>query len=106
MEIGERDKINCLVFVYFLFEGTDDQGVILTWKEADRITIFKPELNRNKGDGLQLELELELELEETFPVCRGPCYPAWSGIRPQASSLAGRKSFSSSPRIVSGLGFY
>ena len=48
----------------------------MTWKEADRIIIFKPELNRNKGDGLQLELELELELEETFPVCRGPCYPA------------------------------
>ena len=80
----------------------------MSWKEADRIIIFKPELNRNKGDGLQLELGLGLEvvLGETFPVCPGPCYPALSGTRPQASSLAGRKSFSSSPRIVSGPGFY
>ena len=35
---------------------------------------------------------IEQEVEVTFPAYPGPCYPAWCGIRPQASSLAGRKS--------------
>ena len=32
-------------WTYFLFEGREDPGVILSWKEADRIIIFRPASN-------------------------------------------------------------
>ena len=41
----ERERERGIIFVNFVFEEREDPGAILTWKEADRIIIFRPALN-------------------------------------------------------------